>query len=335
MKEHEFDVFGIGSPLIDMFFETEDHQLVELKLKKGQMHLINHEDFSEMKTKIKKSPVKTSIAGDVVNTMMGVASMGGRAVFCGKVGKDEYANMFEEVLISDNIKPALARCSTYYTGQVISFVTKDAERTMTVHLGAAVGLKKEEATLSDIARSKFFYTSAYVFDSPDLKETVMHALSIAKENRVRIAFDLADPGAITRHKDEIEQVIENYVDILFANETEAERFTGEKDPKAALIKLSKLCKIAVVKLGENGSLIKRAEEFIEVKIEKKKAVDSTGAGDMYAAGFLFALTKTNDLELVSEVASYASAKIVQQFGAKLIDPIKDDVEKILEGKKIE
>lgn len=333
MKDKEFDIFGIGSPLVDMFFETDDEQLIEFKLIKGQMHLINHENFSDLKLKIKKNPIKTSIAGDIVNTVMGVASMGGRAVFCGKVGKDEYANMFEEVLISDNIKPALVRCNTYYTGQVISFVTSDAQRTMTVHLGAAVGLKKEEATLDDIKKSRFLYTSAYVFDSPDLKDTVMHALKIAKDNGVKIAFDLADSGVISRHKETIQKVIEEYVDVLFANETEAEKFTGEKDPKIAIDILSKLCRIAVVKLGENGSLVKRGEEVVDVKIIKRKAIDSTGAGDMYAAGFLFALNRTNDLELVSEVASYASAKIVEQFGAKLKDPIKDDVEKILEAKK--
>ena len=142
MKEKEFDVFGIGSPLIDIFMEAEDHHIEELKLEKGKMHLIDHAKLEELQNKMKKPPVKTSIAGDVVNTMMGIASMGGRAVFCGKVGKDSYANMFEEVLISDNIKPVLSRCDKTYTGRVISFVTSDAQRTMTTYLGAAVGLKE-------------------------------------------------------------------------------------------------------------------------------------------------------------------------------------------------
>jgi sugar/nucleoside kinase (ribokinase family) len=121
---------------------------------------------------------------------------------------------------------------------------------MSVYLGAAVGLKKEEATLDDIKKSRFLYTSAYVLDSPELKKTVTHALHIAKESKVKIAFDLADKGVISRHKEEIKDILESYADIVFANETEAESFTGKKDPKDALIELSKICEIAVVKLGE-------------------------------------------------------------------------------------
>jgi len=330
--EHEFDVFGIGSPLIDIFIETDEHKLIELELKKGQMHLIDHPKFESMKKKLTQKPVKTSVAGDVVNTIMGVAAMGGRAVFLGKVGKDEYAQMFEEVLISDKIKPILAKCDKYYTGQVISFVTKDAERTMTVHLGAAVGLKKEEAAFDDIKKSKFLYTSAYTLDSQDLKETVMHAFEIAKKNNVKIAFDLADPGAIERHHDEIKAILSEYVDIVFANETEAEKFTNEKDPKKALEKLNELCEISIVKVGENGSLIKKGHQIIHHKIKKETAIDTTGAGDLYAAGVLFGLSRTNDLEICAKIASLSSGKIVQQFGAKLNKPINEEVEAIIEGK---
>ena len=329
--EHEFDIFGIGSPLIDLFIEAEDHHLIELNLKKGQMHLIDHETFSKLKTNLKQKPLKTSVAGDIVNTMMGVAAMGGRSVFLGKVGKDEYAPMFEEILLSDNIKPILARCDKFYTGQVISFVTKDAERTMTVHLGAAVGLKKEEAAFDDIKKSKFLYTSAYVLDSPDLKETVLHAFEIANKNNVKIAFDLADPGAVDRHVDEIKMILSDYADIVFANEVEAQKFTG-KTPNEAIIDLSKFCEISVVKLGENGSLIRKGHQTIHHTIKKEKAVDTTGAGDLYAAGFLFGLTRTNDLEICAKVASLSSGKIVQQYGAKLNGSIKDEVEAIIEGK---
>lgn len=329
--EHEFDVFGIGSPLIDIFIETDDKHLIELELKKGQMHLIDHVKFEKLKNNLKKEPIKTSVAGDVVNTMMGVAAMGGRAVFLGKVGKDKYAPIFEEILLSDNIKPLLSKCDKYYTGQVISFVTSDAERTMTVHLGAAVGLKKEEAAFDDIKKSKFLYTSAYVLDSPDLKETVLHAFEIAKNNNVKIAFDLADPGAVNRHKDLIKSILNDYVDIIFANEKEAEEFTG-KMPNEAVNDLSKLCNIAIVKIGENGSLIQKGNTLTHHKIKKEIAIDTTGAGDLYAAGFLFALTKTNDLELCAKVASFSSGKIVQQFGAKLTKPIKNEVEQMIEGK---
>lgn len=330
--EHEFDVFGIGSPLIDIFIEADDNHLIELELKKGQMHLIDHAKFSDIKTKLKQKPVKTNVAGDVVNTMMGVAAMGGRAVFLGKVGKDEYAKLFEEVLLSDNIKPILPKCDKYYTGQVISFVTKDAERTMTVHLGAAVGLKKEEAAFDDIKKSKFLYASAYTLDSPDLKETVMHAFEFAKQNNIKIAFDLADPGAIERHHDEIRMILNDYVDVVFANETEAEKFTKQSDPEKAIEKLSEYCKISVVKLGENGSLIKKGHQITHHKIKKEMAVDTTGAGDLYAAGFLFALTRTNDLEIAARVASLSSGKIVQQYGAKLNNSIKNEVEDIIEGR---
>ena len=133
--------------------------------------------------------------------------------------------------------------------------------------------------------------------------------------------------------DEIKLILNDYVDVVFANETEAEKYTGEKNPENALKKLSETCEISIVKIGENGSLIKKGHQIIHHKIKKEKAIDTTGAGDLYASGFIFGLTKTNDLEICAKIASHSSGKIVQQFGAKLQIPITDEVEAILEAKK--
>lgn len=328
--EKEFDVFGIGSPLIDIFFEAEDKTLSELKLNKGSMHLINNVQFSDIQSRFNNPPIKTSIAGDVVNTMMGVSAMGGKSLFCGKVGNGNYADYFEEVLLSENIKPVLSRSNKYETGRVISFVTEDAERTMTTYLGAAVGLKKEEAVFDDIKKSKFLYTSGYVLDSYQLKETVLQAMKIAKDNGVKIAFDLADSGVISRHRKLINTIFKDYVDIILANEIEAQEFSG-KMPKEALKEISKYCDIAIVKLGEKGSLIKKGEHIFNIVINKESPIDTTGAGDMYAAGFLFGLSRTNNIKTAADIASFASAKIVKQYGAKLDIPIKDKVENILKS----
>ena len=329
--QKEFDIFGIGHPLIDIFIETEDHHLIELELEKGRMHLIDSVKFEDMQQKLKKEPLKTSIAGDVVNTIMGVASMGGRAVFCGKVGKDSYAGLFEGVLASDRIKPVLAQSSQYCTGRVISFVTKDSQRTMITYPGAAVSLKKEEAVFDDIKHSAFLYASGYALDTTDLKETVFHAMDVAKEEGVKIAFDLADPGVISRHKEEIGMIIKDYADIVFANEAESRELTG-KPLKKAISQISGMCEIAVVKLGEHGSIIKKGGLTLRVNIRKEQATDSTGAGDMYAAGFLYALSKTDDLKIAADIASFAASKIVRQFGARLEEPIKEEVEDILGGR---
>lgn len=331
MQDKEFDVFGIGSPLIDIYMESEDHHLIELKLNKGHMHLLDNRNFLEIQKKLKTSPIKTGIAGDVTNTMMGIAAIGGRSVFCGKVGNGKYADLFEEVLASDNIKPVLVRCNRYNTGRVISFVTKDGQRTMTTYLGAAVGLKREEVVLDDIKRSKFLYTSGYVLDSPDLRVTMYHAMDIAKENGVKIAFDMADPGVIERNRREIQNIIENYADVIFANEIEAEKYTGKKPDEAVKI-LGKNVDIAVVKVGEGGSYIRSKEKSFKVDITPIKAVDSTGAGDLYAAGFLYALARGSNVNIAANVASFVSSNIVKQYGTRLEVSLKEQVETMIEGK---
>ncbi len=315
-----FDVFGFGNALVDIVIQVEDSHVEGFGLKKGHFHLVEDSRMNDILKSLDGRERKIVPAGSCANTIFALSSLGADVVLCGKVGDDPHGKLYEEVVLRDSVRSRLKKSSVSPTGLVINLVTPDGERTFAVNLGASVTVQKEDLSdvSDDLAASRIFHTEGYVLEDPALRKSTLHLMDVAKARGVMISLDLSDPGVIERNLSEMKGIVEKYADIVFLNEHEASVFTGGMDPESALLEISKACDIAVVKLGENGSLVKRKDSASVVRIEavRAKAVDTTGAGDFYAAGFLYGLSRNRDIATCGRIGSIIAAKVVQQMGAR-------------------
>ena len=317
----KYDVFGIGNALMDFLIEIREDEFLELDLKKGQFHMIDEKKSRQILEQVKNKEIKLAPGGSTANTLHGIAILGGNVVFCGKVGKDKHGDIYEQKIVQHKIKSNIARCNKNITGHAITFITPEGERTFAVHLGAAINLQKEEVFYEDLKNSKILHIEGYQLEDKNLREVSIHAMKFAKENKIKVSIDLADPGVVLRNKEDIRKIVTEYADIVFANEEEAKAFTG-KHGSDALDEIASIVEIAIVKIGKEGSLIKKGNETHKIKGIPAKTIDTTGAGDMYAAGFLYGLTHGHNLKVCGDLGSHYAAKVVQQIGARLdkIDP---------------
>lgn len=323
----KYDIFGIGNALMDFLVEVSHKELLEMDLRHGEMHLIDQVHSKKIFEKLKNYKFKIAPGGSAANVLAGVAVLGGRAVFCGKVGKDEHGAIYEQKMIEGGVFSNIKK-SDLMTGHTISFITPDSERTFATHLGAALELRKEDIFEEDLRQSRILHIDGYQLEDKNLRDVSIHAMEIAKKNNVLVSVDLADPALVRRNLDDMENLVKKYADIVFANEKEAEAFTGKAE-EAALNEIAEYADIAVVKLGSKGSLIKSKNKIYKIKPFEAKAVDTTGAGDMYAAGILYGISHDLPLEKAGRIASYAAAKVVEQIGARLGKSLKDEIKKLV------
>ncbi len=314
------DVFGIGNPLVDILVDVEESFLEELNLNKGQFHLVDNEKMQAIMLKIDPEKITMAPGDSTANTLAGVANLGGSSVFCGKVGDDDHGVYYDTKLNEGNVISKIKQADLP-TGKAFCFITSDSERTFVVYLGAALTLSKEDIVEEDVKDCKIVHLTGYQLEDPNLRETSLHLLQLAKKHNKLVSVDLADPGVVQRCKDDLKKIVKENVDILFANETEAQAFTGEKDPLQALNILTDYANIAIVKVGADGSYISDNGALTTVEGVKANAIDTTGAGDMYAAGILYGMTHDLDFETAGKIASYAAAKVVEQKGARLSEKV--------------
>ncbi len=310
------DVIGIGSPLMDFLVQADDKNLIEWDLRKGEMHLVNKEKAELLLHKLHESNVTIEHCpgGSVANTMRAIGLLGGKVILCGKVGNDEHANLYIEAMNAHHVHPKLHRHNAV-TGHALTFITPDSQRTFSVHLGAAIEIEPSDLEEQDIAQSKILHLEAYQVEGKT-RDVMLEAIRFAKKHNTLISLDLADPGLIRRNKDFLHHLLKEYIDIVFANETEAKEFT-DKDDVHALTDLAKLCSTAIVKIGPDGSLIAHEGEVIMAPAFHAKPVDTTGAGDTYAAGFLYGITHDWPLQKAAALGSLMAARIVEQKGVRL------------------
>jgi sugar/nucleoside kinase (ribokinase family) len=322
----EFDVVGIGNPLVDILVKVDDSHVAELNLNKGEFNLVDKDRLNEIMGIVNKHDPQIAPGDSTANALAGIANLGGKVIYIGKVGKDDDAAFYEKTLKEGKIVSKMVTADDA-TGKVIVLVTADGQRTFAVHLGASLKLHSNDIFEDDIKKSKILHLTGYQLDSPLLKETALHAMDIAKRHGTKISIDLADPGVVTRNLKEIREVVKIYADIVFANEAEAEAFSGRK-AEEALVNIGNYADLVCVKIGEHGSLIKDHDKVMRIAGVKAKVVDTTGAGDMYAAGILYGVTHGMALEKAGKIASYAAAKVVEQLGARLKHSIIDEVKNL-------
>ena len=325
----KYDVIGLGNPLVDMLLQIDNDSFLKLNLKKGSSTLLSEEELKNIQKNITDVKIKIAPGDSTANTLAGIANLGGSVIFCGKVGEDEHGIYYEETLNKAKVSHRLTKVKGI-TGKCMSFITPDAQRTFAVHLGVAIKLLKEDLFEDDIKNSKFLHLTGYQLEDKTLRETALHAMNVAKENNLKISIDLADPSLIRRCLPDLLNIIKTYADIVFVNEDEAEALTGLK-PEEAIHEIAKMCDIAIVKIGKEGSIIKQNEMIYRIKGFTAKAIDTTGAGDMYASGFLYGLSKGYSIDIAGEIGSYVASKVVEKIGARIDEPL--NIEQIINKKR--
>lgn len=308
-------ILGIGNALVDSLIQIEaDDLLIELNLPKGSMQLVE----ADIKDLIAEKCIglKKSMAsgGSAANTIHGLARLGTETSFIGTVGKDETGDFFINDLKKSNIIPLL-NISENLSGIASTLISMDGERTFGTYLGAAVELNDIHLKAEQFVGHDILHIEGYLVFNNKLIE---RALILAKENGLKVSLDLASYNVVEANLDFLKEMISKYVDILFANEEEAKAFTG-MEPEDALDEIAKMVDIAVVKVGKEGSYIKRGNEKIKVGVIETTVVDTTGAGDLYAAGFLHGLAQGKDFEYCGKVASLLAGTVIQDIGAKISD----------------
>lgn len=321
-----FDVVCVGNALVDITVNVPDSFVLGVGLRKGTMTLAGDITQKFALSSIKDIESHLSTGGSASNVALNVACLGGKSSFIGKVGSDVHGSFFESTLSERGVVPKLAKSIDLATGSAIALITPDAERTFSTHLGASATLSSVD--VSSVPKSKFFHVEAYLLEDPFLRKLVFSLVDKAKSQGAKISFDLSDPSLIERIKPVILEFL-NSVDVVFANEAEAKEFTGESDIAAARA-LSNLCEIAVVKLGEQGSVIVSGNEQIAIKPEVVVPLNTNGAGDAYAAGFLFALSKDLDLQVAGNIASFVAREVVLVEEASLSCSLSVKVSKFLD-----
>jgi sugar/nucleoside kinase (ribokinase family) len=310
------DVVGIGNAIVDVIAQADDFFLERQGLRKGSMQLIDAARADELYAAM--GPALEMSGGSAGNTMAGIASLGGKGAYIGKVSEDELGHVFAHDMRAIGVRfDAAPLRDGAPTARSLILVTPDAQRTMNTFLGACVELGPEDIPAELIASAQVTYLEGYLFDPPRAKAAFQKAAELAHAAGRKVSLTLSDAFCVERYRAEFRALIEGHIDILFANEGEITALYGTKDFDAALHAVRGHCEVAALTRSEKGSVILAAEETHWIAAAKvEKLVDTTGAGDLYASGFLFGLTHGRDLASCGRLGSLAAAEVISHFGAR-------------------
>jgi sugar/nucleoside kinase (ribokinase family) len=309
-------IVGIGSALVDILIQESDDFLVQAGAQKGGMTLVQSADFID--SALKKTVQKPSIVpgGSACNTILGIGRLGGPARFVGKRGSDELGTLLEKALVANNVEPRLF-VSPSATGRVLSIITPDAQRSMFTFLGASAETKPEEILAEQFKGAALVHIEGYLLFNETL---IRAALAAAKKAGALVSLDLASFTVVEASKGILEDLVHDYVDILIANEDEARVFTGHNDEMKALEMLAKKADTAVVKVGKRGSHIVHKGKKASIGIlGDGSAVDTTGAGDLWASGFLYGLVNGYSFDKAGQIGAACGYEVCQVVGAQIPD----------------
>ncbi len=321
-------VLGMGNALVDILTRMEDDELLKrLDFPKGSMQLVDAETSSKVLEHIAHLKMEQASGGSAANTIHGLSCLGVQTGFLGKVGNDDLGEFFKNDMSSNNIEPKLLT-SANASGKAIALISPDSERTFATFLGAAVELSPDDIVEDLFHGYTHFHIEGYlVYNQPLIEK----ALKCAKDAKLIVSLDLASFNVVEDNHAFLKDMVSKYVDILFANEEEAKAFT-KKEEKEALEEMAKDCNIAVLKLGSKGSIIKHFETTFEVGVIPANSIDTTGAGDLYAAGFLYGLLNFLPIEKCGEIGALLSGNVIEVVGPKMEterwDKIHSELEKL-------
>jgi len=311
-----FDVVGIGNAIVDVLVQADDDLLDNFELTKGTMALVDEHRAETLYAQV--GPGLETSGGSAANTLAGVAQLGGRAGFIGRVRNDQLGGIFAHDIRSVGARfetpaategPSTARC--------LILVTPDAQRTMCTYLGASVGLDPADLDLEMVAQAKLLYLEGYLWDSDEANAAFIAAAEVARAHGGEVALSLSDAFCVERHRDSFQELVDGHVDILFANEMEITALYKANSFEEAADQVRGRCKVAALTRSELGSVILNgADSHAIAPFQLGPLVDTTGAGDLYAAGFLHAYTQGQELDACGRLGSLCAGQVVTQLGPR-------------------
>lgn len=306
-------LLGLGNAITDVHVSIEsDDMLLELGLPKGSMQLIDSARFEMIHDKMQGSIMQVSCGGSAANTITGASKLGVPSAFIGKVHSDEIGQMYRKDMESYDVKTLLLHDSDA-SGQAFAFVSSDGERTFATYLGAAANLQPDDLKSEDFVGHDVLYLEGYLVQNQAL---VLRAVELAKLNGLKVALDLASYNVVDANRHFLTDLIEKSVDMVFANEEEAKSLTG-LEPHSAVGFLSEKCEIAIVKIGAEGALAQKGDRCVHLPATPANKVDTTGAGDLFAAGFLYGMHLGKDLHECTRYGTVTAGKVIEVIGPKM------------------
>ena len=317
-----FDVTAIGNAIVDVLARADDSLLAAHALAKGAMSLIDAVAAERLYAIM--GPGIEASGGSAANTVAGIAALGGRAAYIGKVADDQLGDVFTHDIRAVGVTYETPRLQNgLATARCLIFVTPDAQRTMQTFLGATTQLGPEDLHMDAVTSSKVLYLEGYLWDQPRAKTAMRDAAIEAQRAGVKVALTLSDAFCVARFRDEFVELVHSHVDILFANESEILSLYQAGTFDAALQHVRGHCEIAALTRSEKGSVIVSGSEVHVIDAERHvEVVDTTGAGDAYAAGFLYAYTRPRDLATCGRLASVMAAEVIGHYGARVEADVK-------------
>lgn len=315
----KYDVYGIGNALVDIDFEVGHDFLTRHGIKKGLMTLVDEETQNALINEIDSNNSERKSGGSAANTIMAVSQFGGSAFYSCKVANDEFGNFYLKDLADAGIKTNLDNKPREdgITGKCLVMITDDADRTMNTYLGITTSLSTAEVDENAIQQSEYIYLEGYLVASPTAFEAMKLSKRLAEKYGTKTSITLSDPSIVEGFKGLFHEVIGASVDLLFCNEEEALKFTDSNNLSVAREELKKVAKRFVITQGKNGAIIFDGDTFIDIEPYGVQAVDTNGAGDMFAGTFLYGITNGHSFAGSGKLASLASSKVVSQYGPRL------------------
>lgn len=325
----KYDVYAIGNALVDMEYEVHDDFFTKHNIDKGLMTLVDEERQNYLLDALGTAPKKQQCGGSAANTAIACAQFGAKTFYSCKVAKDTVGNFYFQDLLDNHVHSNLIHQDREegITGKCLVLITSDAERTMNTFLGITSTISKTQVDANAIRHSNYMYMEGYLVASPTGREAAIHARKIAEAAGVKTALTFSDVNMVKFFREGLKEMIGDGVDLLFCNESEACAFTGDDDLMVAREKLKMIARKFVITLGERGALLYDGEKFSDVASYPVKAIDSNGAGDMYAGAFMYAITHNYKFEEAGRLASMASSKVVSQFGPRLHKEVVLEIKK--------
>jgi hypothetical protein len=314
-----FDVYGVGNSLVDIQAQVSEATVAALGFPKGSMTLVDEATQAKVLGSVAGVPFHRCAGGSAANTILGIADFGGKTAYAGKTADDELGRFFlqdmRQIGVSIEVPPAGGQ-----TGTCVILITPDAQRTMLTHLGVSATLGPDDIDGKQIAQSKYVYIEGYLFAGSTTRDAALLAIAHAKAAGVKVAFTISDPFLIADHREEFWELIRGPVDLLFCNLQEAQSLTGLDDAVECAREIHRHAENVALTLGANGSIVMHQGEVLPIEGVEMEAIDTTGAGDMYAAGLLYGITAGLTWRSAGRLASHAAARICSQLGARLERP---------------
>ena len=317
-----YDVYGIGNALVDMEFKVTEDFFKDNNVEKGLMTLVEEDRQDELTAALAKQnikSIKSQCGGSAANTMIGISQFGGKSFYSCKVANDEtgkfYLNDLKENNVTTKLTEATAPNGT--TGKCLVLVTPDADRTMNTFLGITASYSEEELDLDALKASKYLYVEGYLVASPTGQKAAVAAIKFARKNNVKTSLTMSDPNMVKFFKSNLDEIMDGGIDLLFCNEDEAIEYTGKTKIDAAKEDLKKIANNFVITLGSKGAMIWDGKVFVNIEPFKTEAIDTNGAGDMFAGAFLYGINNGLSMATAGKLASRAASVVVSQFGPRL------------------